>query len=378
MKKRKLFICIILLFAIGNSCQSPKNKEKQAAIKSYIPQYAQFFRIDYQEHSKTIHILNPWGNENLNFEYHIAMDSLAQLEKSNGFSFNISKKPQNIAVFSSPIFGMLNFLNKKELIKGITDPELIYDSTIQTLIEQEKIINIGKSIQINMEKLISLQPDLVMGSGWDRVSADYEKMISLNIIPFLMYDWQEQHPLGKAEWLVLLGALFNEEEQTTEMFKNIEAKYNSLKAETVNEQRPLVFNGSEYQGIWYSAGGKSYISQLYQDAGAQYLMESDSSQGSITLDFEVLMNKAAQADIWMYTGGTNENKITETQSPKYQGFKAVQDQQIYSYAGRLNENGANDYFETGSFRPDLVLQDLIRIFHSSNQDSLYYFKRVEF
>lgn len=40
--------------------------------------------------------------------------------------------------------------------------------------------------------------------------------------------------------------------------------------------------------------------------------------------------------------------------------------------------GGNDFWETGSFRPDIILQDIVQIIHPENKkkDSLFFYKRL--
>lgn len=46
---------------------------------------------------------------------------------------------------------------------------------------------------------------------------------------------------------------------------------------------------------------------------------------------------------------------------------------------RLNENGGNDYWESGVTNPHLVLADLIRIFHPDllPDHELYFYQKLE-
>lgn len=367
----------LLLFSLF-SCRSEVKQDQEVPISSYQPEYAHFFRIDYFEDYKKILIINPWGNEALNMDYYILQDTAVKINYQNPNSFQISSIPKKVVALSSPIVGLMNLLELSHHIKGVTDPELIYNEEIKKRIENVEIENIGKSIQVNMEKLILIQPDLILGSGWDKLNADYQKMMQLNMKPVMMYDWQELHPLGKAEWMILLASFFNEEEKAISTFREIRDKYNEQKEGLSFDKHPVVFNGSDYQGIWYSAGGQSYMAQLYNDASAKYLMHQDSSTGSLMLDFEVLMQKASKADIWMYTGASNKESLDLFYSPKYQSLSAVKNRRVYSYHKRLNEYGANDYWETASFRPDIVLEDFIKIFHDSKPKGMYYFDKVEY
>ena len=48
---------------------------------------------------------------------------------------------------------------------------------------------------------------------------------------------------------------------------------------------------------------------------------------------------------------------------RYADFKAVKNRQVFNNNARVNEAGGNDYWEGGISNPDLVLSDLIKIFH---------------
>ena len=50
-------------------------------------------------------------------------------------------------------------------------------------------------------------------------------------------------------------------------------------------------------------------------------------------------------------------------SEHYDKFDAFQQKKIYSFAGITGETGGALYYELAPNRPDLVLKDLIKIFH---------------
>lgn len=49
--------------------------------------------------------------------------------------------------------------------------------------------------------------------------------------------------------------------------------------------------------------------------------------------------------------------------PRYAGFKALRNGQVWVYERRQQASGANDYWTRSVSHPDLVLADLIKIFH---------------
>lgn len=92
-------------------------------------------------------------------------------------------------------------------------------------------------------------------------------------------------------------------------------------------------------------------------------MENDNNIGSLPLSFESVFNKAENADIWIDGGQFSSiNKLVAFNN-KYGVFKATQHKKVYSKELNKGKTGGILYYEDGSLRPDLILKDLIKIFH---------------
>ena len=63
----------------------------------------------------------------------------------------------------------------------------------------------------------------------------------------------------------------------------------------------------------------------------------------------------------------------------YEWFAAVKNKKVYNWNKRSNEKGANDYFETGTVRPDMVLNDLAAIFYPElfPEYELFFYKKLD-
>ena len=95
----------------------------------------------------------------------------------------------------------------------------------------------------------------------------------------------------------IVGILLGMEDVANREFDRIEQRYNSLKAMVGEVQRrPVVFSGELRGGVWYAVGGKSFLAQLFHDAGADYFLKDDPRSGGVTLDFETVYNQAESAD----------------------------------------------------------------------------------
>ncbi|HTL89740.1 MAG TPA: ABC transporter substrate-binding protein, partial [Leptolyngbya sp.] len=60
---------------------------------------------------------------------------------------------------------------------------------------------------------------------------------------------------------------------------------------------------------------------------------------------------------------------------RYLGFAAVRSGKLFTPTARVSKTGGNDYWESGMANPDVVLADLVRIFHPEllpNHQLVYY------
>jgi iron complex transport system substrate-binding protein len=81
------------------------------------------------------------------------------------------------------------------------------------------------------------------------------------------------------------------------------------------------------------------------------------------LPFETIFDKAQNATFWIAPGDFSSLKQMSDSNPHYAEFSSFKNKKVYSYAINKGAKGGILYFELASARPDLVLKDLIKIFH---------------
>lgn len=374
--KNSFLIYFILIFL--GSCSFQQNKEKKNEKNSDV-KYARGFTLESNVHYKKLVILNPWDNYEAYATYFILKDSIKPEIQNKGLTFYFYKTPSRIALHSAAQTATLEVLKLDGLIKGITDPRFFYKKRYADSLESGQLIQTSNAVQINKERILMLQPDLVITSGWNEINTDYQLLIKMGFPPLFMIEWMETDPLGRAEWIKAIGLLFDKENEADSVFKLVETNYLAIKKQNKgNTSRPKVLHGEEYNGVWYVAGGQSYIAKIYADAGAQYLWEDDKNTGSLNIDVEVVLEKGADADFWFTTFGQNKADIDYIKQDKYSFLKAVKNEAIYSNTNRIRTMGGNDFWETGNLRPDLILKDIVQIIHQEEQpgDSLIFYKRL--
>ena len=131
---------------------------------------------------------------------------------------------------------------------------------------------------------------------------------------------------------------------------------------------------------------QSYMARLVADAAGNYLYDRDTDNTSATIDNEEAYLMAAKADCWLNVGQLYSLAELRSRYPKLSDIECVKSGNVYNCTRRLSPAGGNDFWESGVIRPDIILSDLIKIFHpellheASNEallkPELYYYQRV--
>ncbi len=193
-------------------------------------------------------------------------------------------------------------------------------------------------------------------------------------------DYLEPHPLGKAEWIRFLSLFYNLEERADRFFQEIDSVYNSYKSLTEQtKNRPLVLTGLPWKDTWYMAGGESFAATLIKDAGGEYLWADSHSAEAIPLDLESVYARAVKAEIWINPGAATSLNELQNFDQRFTELGVIQSGMIFNNNERLNTTGGNDYWESGTVRPDLVLADLIKVFHPDllTDHRLFYYRQLK-
>lgn len=188
-------------------------------------------------------------------------------------------------------------LGAMDRVVGITSTRYLFNETMQKQVDEGRTQKIGIEGNFDNEVIMNINPDLMLISPFKRGGYDAVKDIGIPLVPHLGY--KEMTPLGQAEWIKFTGLLLGMEEDANRIFGQIEQRYNELKRLVRDvKRRPVVFSGELRGGVWYAVGGKSFLAQLFHDAGADYFLKDDPRSGGVTLDFETVYNQAESADYW--------------------------------------------------------------------------------
>ncbi len=359
-------LVIVSFFTIITSCKKEKaSNELSVAISSEkdVLKYAKGFSIVNHKNYKEIIVTSPWPKSEDTYHY-ILVDE-GQTVPEHKESDIIIKLPINkIVVMSTTNIPALEYLGIDDQLVGFPNTRFISSEKTRQRIDNGEIKDLNNDLDINMELLLDLQPELVIGFSVNGNDKKLDQIEKFGIPVVLDGAWTEEHPLGRAEWIKFIGAFFNKEKEADSIFNSIETNYLEAKEMVLKvEQKPTVFSGSMIKDVWYVPGGKSFVAKFLEDANTNYLWKDSDANGSLQLNFENVLEKAQNADLWISAGLFEDKEQMQNQHKGYTYFNAYKTNNIYSYTNKIGPNGGLLYYELGPLRPDIVLKDIIDIAH---------------
>ena len=396
--RRLAQIALLVVVALHISCSDKGVVRDTEPL--YTPRYAKGFSIvrDKASGEKLLCVTNPWQGAN-EVTLYTKIDTLAPAKR--------------IVAMSSSHAAMLDAIGCADRIVGLSGCKYIYNATLCKAIAEGKIGEVGYDSAFDFEKIRSLNPDIILIYG---VAGETKSMTSkldeLSIPYIYIGDYLEADPLGKAEWVVALATLCGEEERGAEFFAEVEERYNTVREECKSlTHKPRVMLNTPYRDTWFMPPHNSYMVRLIEDAGGEYVLTENGKRKTENVTYALSKSRdcetqneeqktksaklraentshpisleealilAMRADFWLNLGQIATIEELKASVPRFAAVEAVQRGRLYNNTKRTNENRGSDFWESGAIRPDLILEDLVKILHhEAPTDSLHYYKRLQ-
>ena len=345
--------------AAGDNTTDAKEEEVSTSVAERItPLYAQGFKVTYTDNGCLLEIQDPQREESRIFKY-MLVDRGAEVEAPDGY-VKLEVPVKSVICMTSLQLSSFIKLDELDKVVGVTSTRHLFNEEINRRLKEGLTHKIGIEGNFDNEVIMGVNPDVILISPFKRGGYDAIKDVGIPLIPHLGY--KEMTPLGQAEWIKFVGLIIGETEKANRLFSEIESRYNELKklAETVKD-RPVVFSGELRGGNWYAVGGKSFLAQLFKDAGADYFLKNDEHSGGVTLDFETVYSQASKAKYWRIVNsynGTFSYDALKDEDARYVDFDAFKNKGVV-YCNMREV----PFYESMPTHPEVVLSDLIKIFH---------------
>lgn len=323
--------------------------------------YAKGFDIHEKDGIKKLIIKSAYQNSNEVFEYIITEKRKNTLEEQTQPEINVPI--ERIVVTSTTHIPMVELLNEESSIVGFPYSKYASSEKTRILIDEGKIVEVGKEGSLNIEILLDLHPELVVGYSVSSADKSLTTLQKAGIQVVYNGDWLEETPLGRAEWIKFFGVLFDKEKQADSIFKSIEKSYREAKEIALKStNKSTVLSGAIMsKDIWNLPAGESFVAQFLEDANLNYLWKHSKGKGSLSLSFESVFEKGNNAEYWIAPGYFSSKEQMLQNNKLYKKFRAFKEDNIYSPTLKKGKTGGIIYYELAPTRPDLVLKDLIKI-----------------
>ena len=307
---------------------------------------------------------------------------------------------QRVVVGTSVLCGLIDKLGRRDAIRGVCDVQYVNIPFVQEGCRKGTIADCGSGLAPTLEKIIDLQPDGICLSPFQN-SGGYGRIEELDVPIIEMADYMETSALGRAEWVRFYGMLLGVEEQADSLFNAVEQDYLRLKqlaakaphsapgkaphsapsgatnasalgtneapsgavggASGASATSPSILMDKQTGSVWYVPAGQSTIGGIIRDANIRYAWADNGEGGSLPLPFETILEKAGQADIWLFRYNAPQPVSYASllsENAAYSQFRAFQQHHCYGC-----NTATTTFYEDTPFHPNLLLRDFICIAH---------------
>jgi len=334
---KKLFYCLPIVWLLLSCTHVVKTAQNDGYEREvYKPAYATGFVIRSQTNDTTM----------LQLEIY-RPDTMRIAIPRGGFG--------RVLCMSSTYVGMLDAVGTSDRIVAVSGKEYLTNEKVR-----QHAVEAGFDGAMDYETILAAKPEIALIYGISGANPIAAKLEEISIPHVYINDFEEQDPLGRAEWMVALGALTGTDGRTT--FSNIAKQYNNRYKKGTGQTKVMI--NAPYGGNWFIPGRGNYMSRLIADAGGQICVEQADGEESQAIDIEQALPALSTADVWLNPGQADSRTDLHRLVPKARFDGAV-----------WNQNP--DFYESGAARPDLVRHELEMIFSGLGADTLHYFRKVE-
>ena len=249
----------------------------------------------------------------------------------NGQTYTVPKDPQKIAVLSNSVLSMLYAVDGKAISRVNTTDSLPP--------EIEALPALGQTANINMEQLLGLNPDLVL--GLENQHKKYEAQLQSSKIPTVLINYdgiKDNMPL-----LTFLGELTNHQDKAKTVIATYESNIAKVK-DAVKGQQPARVAVLRATGKGVTAETDASITaSMVKELGMTNVVTShlDKTTTDKTVPYSLETLAADDPDIIFVVTMGKEEEITKamkkamTDNPAWANLKAVQNNRVVYLPSKL-------------------------------------------
>jgi iron complex transport system substrate-binding protein len=359
---QRYFFTIIVIASLCAACGG-HGAVDGISCNYYQPRHARGFCIDTINGAKVLRVVNPFqGNGRQQYNYTLTA-------------------MRHVICMSTTHIGMLAHLGRTDAVIGVSAAKYIYNPALRAAYSAGMLSEVGYDSNLDIEKILRLQPAVVLAYG---INNEFEqtarKLAEVGVATIYIGEYVEEHPLGKAEWAVAIGAIVGSEDTAMALFANVEREYAAL-AKLIPDDAsriPCLLN-APWNDAWFMPCQHSNMAQYLRDAGGASVMPLRAQCEAFPESIENVYAHSHAAQCWLNAGNAANIAALAQMHKLISAMPVLHSGRVYTHNKRCTQQGGSDFFESAAACPHLVLKDLIAILHPQAlpQHELYYYQRLE-
>ena len=200
----------------GNKQGAPAAQPGQVTIR-----YARHLAIEYHDGYRVARVLSPWRGAKAGFTY-VLVPRGQKPPRLTGGEIVIETPVRRFVTVSTVYVPFLPMLGVDDKLVGLANGQMVMTPSIARRYAEGKVAEIsdrsgGMTKSLNMERLFSLRPDLIMLYGTGNPVYDFHEQLSAAGLPFAINaEYMESTPLGAAEWIKYIAIFFDKDAESVD------------------------------------------------------------------------------------------------------------------------------------------------------------------
>lgn len=280
----------------------------------------------------------------------------------------------NILISSAPAMSLINSINSVDMV-GLTTSkkDTWYIDNVINKMENNEIIYVGEYNAPDYEMLATQKPPFAVFSSMISTTPDVAaKLDELNIPYIVDVSSNEEHPLGRVEWVKFYGALTDKDTEAKEVFdKQTEIVKKISEKENTGKTVAIFYITSK--GTLYARNAGDYMTKMLELAGGKYILPDLNTEktGTTKMEAEEFYSKAKDSDfiIYIYSMGGKPEKLNDflARNELLKDFKAVKEGNVWCTTP--------DFFQIYDTLGEMI-EDINEMF-TTNEDKLTYLFKLK-
>jgi iron complex transport system substrate-binding protein len=341
--------------------------------------YSKNLKVQYRDGLTFVTVSNPWPGASAGFHY--LLKPRGTKIPAGYTDHQIVETPiKGMVALSSTYLAFIDQLDLTDKLLGVSNLSRVHSIKVRGAGIAGRVKEVGQGSNLLVESILDLEPDIIFTYATGGFRDAHPKLLEAGLKVAVCAEYMESHPLGRAEWIKFIALFYDKGAEAERLFNAVEARYLQFAKLTRNvSRRPTVITNAPYSGRWTVSGGNSFVAQFLKDSGADYVWKETTQGGGIPMDIELVYDRGLNTEFWINTSVWTSLAQAYKSAPRMADFASLQTGKLFNNNKQVNEAGGNDFWESGMMEPDVILADLIHIFHPEllPKHELYYYRQLQ-